>query len=107
MKKTPLIWKIKGKWYTARQTYQQFGHWMTGRTLTPQGNEAYDYYCKVIFDAYEPVSYAELMYEDELKNLMKAYELDRKSAAILSAGQLAKGIPPWDFWKKSHKIISG
>ena len=50
MKKTPLIWKIKGKWYTARQTCQQFGHWMTGRTLTQKGNEAYDYYCKVIFD---------------------------------------------------------
>lgn len=107
MSKTPLIWKIKGKWYTARQTCQQFGHWVTGRVLTPKGHEAYDYYCKVIFDAYEPVSYAELMYEDELKNLMKEYELDRKSAAILSAGQLAKGIPPWDFWKKSHKIISG
>ena len=71
-----------------------------------EGYEAYDYYCKVIFDAYEPVSYAEVMYENELKNLMEQFELDRKSAAILSAGQLAKGMPPWIFWKKPHKIIS-
>lgn len=106
MGKIPLIWKIRSKWYTVRQTGQQLCHWITGHILTPKGYEAYDYYCKVIFDAYEPVSYAETMYEDELKNLMEQFELDRKSAAILSAGQLAKGIPPWIFWKKSHKIIS-
>lgn len=107
MDKMPLNWKIKSKWYSIRQTGQQLGHWITGRVLTPKGHEAYDYYCKVIFNAYEPVSYAEIMYENELKSLMKQFELDRKSAAIFSAGQLAKGIPPWIFWKKPHKIISG
>ena len=106
MEKISLIWKINSIWCTIKQTGQQFSHWMTGCVLTPKGHEAYDYYCKVIFDAYEPVSYAETMYEDELKNFMEQFKIDRKSAAILSAGQLAKGIPPWIFWKKPHKVIS-
>lgn len=107
MDKMPLNWKIKSKWYSMKQTCQQFGHFIAGRGLTERGHAAYDYLCKVIFDGYKPTTYAETMYEEELKGMMQETKLDRKSAAILMAGTLAKCITPWDFKKKAHKIVSG
>lgn len=107
MEKAPLIWQVKAHWYTIRQTCQQLGHFITGHGLTAKGQEAYNYFCKVIFDEYEPVTYAETMYEQELQDSMNRNEMDRKSAAIIMAGTLAKYITPWDFKKKPHKIVSG
>lgn len=102
-----IAWSIKGKWYTVKQTCVQFKNFVTGQELTPKGHDAYEYYCKVIFDGYEPVSMAELMFEDTLKEKIEKLGMDRKSAAIVTAGHLAKHIKPWDFWKKEHKIIGG
>ena len=107
MEKMPLNWKIKSKWFSVVQTVQQTWNWVKDETLTPKGHEAYDYYCKVIFDDYQPVSLAETMLEDDMQKFMKEIELeDRRSAAILSAGRLAKHIAPWDFKKKEHKVVS-
>ena len=108
MSKMPFSWKVKSKWYTVKQTCQQFHNWIKGESLTPKGHDAYDYYCKIIFNGYQPVSYAECMFEEDIKQIMSACEnLDRKSAAILRAGQLAKHIVPWEFIKKEHKVIGG
>ena len=106
MNKMPLSWKIKTKWYTVKQTSQQLWHFVSGHSLTRKGHEAYDYFCKVIFDNYEPETYADFLYEEELTDLMEKVKLeDRKSAAILMAGTLAKCMTPWEFHKKERKIV--
>lgn len=105
MGKMPISWKLKTKWYPIKQTCQQLGNFITGRTLTHKGQQAYDYYCKVIFENYNPVSYADLMAEDELQKMMNTMHCDHRSAAILLAGTLAKSIAPWEFWKKKYHIV--
>ena len=102
-----IAWSIKGKWYTVKQTAIQMKNFVIGQSLTPKGHAAYDYYCKVIFNGYEPVSMAELMFEDTLKEKIERLGMTRKDAAIVTAGHLAHHIAPWDFWKKEHKVIGG
>lgn len=106
MDKMPMLWKLKTKWYPIKQTCQQFGNFVIGRTVTSRGDQAYDYYCKVIFENYDPINYSDLMAEDELQKMMSDANCDRRSAAILLAGTLAKSIAPWEFWKKKYHIVS-
>ena len=98
---------IKGQWYAAKLFIKQCKNCLCGQELTPRGYNAYNYYCKIVFEEYNPVTMADFMFEDIVTEQMKYSNVDRRSAAIILGGELARHMKPWDFWKQKRKIIGG
>lgn len=100
-----LTWKIRVPWLWAKLFCKQLFNCLIGKKVTQKGHAAYDYYCKVAFTECGPESYADHMFEDDLKRFMEHTQLNRKEAAIVRAGMMAQWMAPWDFLKKEYKIV--
>ena len=88
----------------ARLFVRQVLNSLTGNTSTQKGINFYDYCTKVIFENYEPQTFADTMFEDEIKSHMKSADMSRKDSAIVTASILAGFMTPAEFAKRPYKV---
>lgn len=84
----------------ARQTLNFF----LGHQSTDKGIRFYDYCTKIIFENYEPKTFADTMFEDEIKSYMISADMNRHDSAMMIASTFASFMTPVEFAKRPYKV---